>query len=216
MPCAFHRLMHLVQHYFPAATAQQLALLHQAYALFVEWNAKINMVSRKDIDQLAERHVLHSLSILRYIQFAPGTQVLDVGTGGGFPGLPLAILQPQAQFTLIDSIGKKIKVVQDIVQQCGIGNVQAIWGRVEEHKAKYDFVTGRAVTNLPAFVQAVRGRVHCRGRNALPNGILYLKGGEAEAEVAALGYPYQLHSLHQQFATTFFETKQLVYLNLCG
>lgn len=207
--------MLLVQQHIPSATAQQLALLTQAYALFADWNAKINMVSRKDIDQLEERHVLHSLSILRYIQFAPGTTVLDVGTGGGFPGLPIAILQPHAQFTLIDSIGKKIKVVEDIVQQCGIRNVQATWGRVEEHKPQYDFVTGRAVTNLPAFVQAVRGRVHCRGRNALPNGIIYLKGGEAEADVAALGYPYQLHSLHTHLPLPFFETKQMVYLNLC-
>jgi 16S rRNA (guanine527-N7)-methyltransferase len=205
----------LIQTFFPHFSAEQLALFSRAYDLFLQWNEKINMVSRKDAGQLQERHVLHSLSILHYFSFEKGTSVLDVGTGGGFPGLPLAIALPDVNFTLLDSIAKKIQVIANIVKECHIPNVKLVRDRVEAHKLQYDFVTGRAVTNLKDFVKAVRPRVHCRNKNEWKNGILYLKGGEQEQDLANLKIPYQLYWLHEHFPLPYFETKQLVYLGLC-
>lgn len=202
--------------YFPDLTdrqREQFALLDDLYA---DWNAKVNVVSRKDIDRLQTRHVLHSLAIARVVAFRPGTSILDVGTGGGFPGIPLAILFPEARFTLIDSIGKKIRVVEDVVRRLGLENVRAVHGRAEEVRESFDFVVSRAVTDLSAFLPWVRGRVVPGGTNTLANGILALKGGDPSgalgAELDAVKKPYALYSVADFFDDSFFETKFVVYL----
>jgi len=180
--------------------------------LYADWNRKINVVSRKDIDELYLRHVLHSLGIARVHTFLPGTEVLDVGTGGGFPGIPLAILFPQVQFTLVDAIGKKIHVVNDVIEGLGLENASARQVRAEAMKGSFDFVVSRAVAAMPTFVHWTRGRLRPGGKpGGLANGILYLKGGDLSEELAP--YPQaRTYPLSDYFQDPFFETKQVVYL----
>ena len=206
--------MHLIQKYFPDLSAeqqQQFALLPDLYA---DWNARINIISRKDIDKLEERHILQSLAIAKVIQFKPGTKILDVGTGGGFPGLPLAIMFPETKFLLIDSIGKKIKVVNEIVLATGLKNVKAMQIRAEEVKEKSDFIVSRAVARMPEFISWVKNKVSSHNNNTLDNGILYLKGGTLEEELQSMRRPYAVYELQEYFSEDFFETKKLVYIPL--
>lgn len=198
---------------FPDLSEEQRELFKKLEFLYKDWNAKINVVSRKDIEELYLRHVLHSLGISKVIQFLAGAQILDVGTGGGFPGIPLAILFPDVHFTLVDSIGKKIKVVDGVVAGLGLTNVTTIHARVEELDEQYDFIISRAVAAMPTFVSWVKGKIAKKSRHALKNGILYLKGGDLEEELAK--YPKaQVFSLSTYFDDPFFETKKLVYLPL--
>ena len=202
----------ILQKYFPELTEQQIAQFKKAEALYLDWNSKINLVSRKDSEHLMERHILHSLSIAKMIQFLPETRILDVGTGGGFPGIPLAILFPLAQFHLVDSIGKKIKVVKDIAEQLELSNVSAEQIRAEEVKGSFDFVVSRAVTRLPEFNQWVKQKITKKGFNSLKNGIIYIKGGDVLDEIMDTGKNYQILELQSVFTEDFFETKKVVYL----
>lgn len=207
----------MLQHipaYFPDLTPVQLAQFEQFIPAFTEWNNRINMVSRKDIDQLEQHHILHSLGIATVMNFAPGSMILDVGTGGGFPGLPLAIMFPDAQFTLIDRVGKKIMVVNEMIKLLGLNNVTAIHGTAEELKSQFDFVTGRGVTDLNVFTGWVKHKIAPRQINALPNGILYLKGGDLKPELRPFGQRAQVFSLRREFDLPFFETKAVVYIEL--
>ncbi len=207
-------MMEILTRYFPDLTGQQTEQFARLSSLYDEWNSKINVISRKDIEQLYERHVLHSLAIARVIRFKPGTTVLDVGTGGGFPGIPLAIFFPEVSFTLIDSIGKKIKVVNEVASALNLQNVSAQHIRVEEVKQKFDFVVSRAVTSFPKFVAMVRTKISDQSTNELGNGILYLKGGDFEDEVAPFGSKVKVYNLPDFFQEDFFETKKLIHLAL--
>ncbi len=198
--------------YFPGLTGEQYDRFEKMGDLYHEWNEKINVISRKDITELYERHILHSLAIAKVIEFRAGTSILDVGTGGGFPGIPLAVLFPETQFLLIDSIGKKIKVVEAVAQGLGLNNVKALQTRVEDVKAKYDFVVSRAVTAFPDFVNLVRKNVSPVSKNSLPNGILYLKGGDFEAEIESYRKSIELFNIPDFFSEPFFETKKVIYL----
>ncbi|MDP3915202.1 MAG: 16S rRNA (guanine(527)-N(7))-methyltransferase RsmG [Bacteroidota bacterium] len=206
--------MDIIRKYFPDLTGQQLSDFARLGSLYEEWNSKINVISRKDIEQLYERHILHSLAIAKIIQFKPGTTVLDVGTGGGFPGIPLAILFPEVSFLLIDSIAKKIKVVTEVSAALNLPNVKAEHQRVEEVKQKFDFVVSRAVTAFPRFVEMVRTKVSSQSKNTLPNGILYLKGGDFEDEISPFGKQVKVYDLQNYFQEEFFETKRLIHLTL--
>lgn len=206
--------MDIIRKYFPDLTDQQLDHFDRLGPLYKEWNAKINVISRKDIEQLYERHILHSLSIAKVIQFKPRTTILDVGTGGGFPGIPLAILFPETSFLLVDSIAKKINVVDKVASALNLANVEAEHLRVEEVKEKFDFVVSRAVTAFPKFVEMVRTRVSSQSINDLPNGILYLKGGDFEEEISAFGHKARVYNLQDFFGEEFFETKRLIHLTL--
>lgn len=206
--------MEIITKYFTGLSDRQLDQLGQLGTLYEEWNSKINVISRKDIEQLYERHILHSLAIAKIIQFKPETTVLDVGTGGGFPGIPLAILFPETSFKLIDSIGKKIKVVTEVASALELNNVDAEHIRVEEVKQKYDFVVSRAVTAFPNFVSMVRNKVSGISNNSLPNGILYLKGGDFEEEIRTFGQSATVYNLQDFFSEEFFETKRLIHLAL--
>ncbi len=199
--------------YFSGLTNKQTELYSKLQPLYADWNAQINVISRKDIDELYERHVLHSLAIARFIRFTPGTRVLDVGTGGGFPGIPLAILFPEVKFHLVDSIGKKIKVVNSVAQNLGLENVIAQQLRAEQLNEKYDFIISRAVTRLPEFVGWIQKNIASKHRNAVPNGILYLKGGNLESEIHPFRRKAQVYELSGWFDEDFFETKKLVYLS---
>lgn len=203
---------HLIEHYFPGLEKEQLEQFDKLGDLYGEWNLRINVISRKDIDSLYEKHVLHSLAIAGLVQFRPGTRILDVGTGGGFPGIPLAIFFPETSFHLIDSIGKKIKVVQAVAEALNLKNVVAEQCRAEQLKGKYDFVVSRAVTALNEFVGWTAGKIDPVGRNAIPNGILYLKGGDLSAELKPFGRRAIVYNLGEMFTEEFFETKKLVYL----
>ena len=207
-------MMEIVTKYFPDLTGQQLDQLGRLRSLYEEWNAQINVISRKDIEQLYERHVLHSLAIAKIIRFKPGTTVLDVGTGGGFPGIPLAILFPETSFMLIDSIGKKIKVVNEVASALGLNNVNGQHIRVEDVKQKFDFVVSRAVTAFPRFVSMVRTKISDQSNNDLPNGILYLKGGDFNEEIEPFGKQVQVYELNSFFQEEFFETKKLIHMAL--
>jgi 16S rRNA (guanine527-N7)-methyltransferase len=198
--------------YFPDLTAQQTAQFNRLPELYTFWNNQINVISRKDIDLLGERHVLHSLGIAKILAFLPGENVLDVGTGGGFPGIPLAILFPETQFHLVDSIGKKIKVVQEISSDLGLKNVKATHQRAEQIDEKFDFVVSRAVTQLKDFYPWVRGKFNKTSGNALPNGILYLKGGDLTQEIKESGLKVTQYHLKDYFEAEFFETKQVIYI----
>ncbi len=200
--------------YFPDITQKQREQFEQLPALYNFWNNQINVISRKDIDQLYERHVLHSLGIAKIITFLPGEKVLDVGTGGGFPGIPLAILFPETQFYLVDSIGKKIKVVQEVASALGLQNLKAAHLRAEQVDEKFDFVVSRAVTRLKEFYPWVKGKFNKQSKNKLPNGILYLKGGDLEQEIAESGLAVQQYHLKDYFEEEFFETKQVVYVKI--
>lgn len=200
--------------YFPQLTETQRAQFAALYDLYAEWNAKINVISRKDIENLYIHHVLHSLGIAKLIAFKPGTDVLDVGTGGGFPGIPLAILLPECRFTLIDSISKKIKVGTAVAEAIGLQNVVLKHLRVQDEKGKYDFVVSRAVMPLDELVPLVRKNIKPRGKNALPNGLICLKGGELQHELQPFRNMAEEFSLSDYFSEPFFETKKLVYLPL--
>jgi 16S rRNA (guanine527-N7)-methyltransferase len=199
--------------YFPSLTAQQLQQFNRLPELYSYWNNQINVISRKDIDMLYERHVLHSLGIAKIISLLPGEKVLDVGTGGGFPGIPLAILFPETQFNLVDSIGKKIKVVQEVAKALGLKNITATHQRAEELNDKFDFVISRAVTRLKEFYPWVKNKFNKTSKNTLPNGILYLKGGDLAEEIAESGLKVQQYYLKDYFEEEFFETKQVVYID---
>ncbi|MCX6220538.1 MAG: 16S rRNA (guanine(527)-N(7))-methyltransferase RsmG [Bacteroidia bacterium] len=204
--------MELLTKYFPDLSPLQINQFEALGSLYSEWNEKINVISRKDIDELYVRHVLHSLAIAKIIRFKPGTNLLDVGTGGGFPGIPLAILFPDSNFTLIDAIGKKILVVQEVAGQLKLTNVRAQKNRVQEIKLRYDFVISRAVTAFPDFVSMVRKNVSPHSGNALPNGIIYLKGGDFEAEITPFKASAEIFDLSKIFKEPFFETKKVIYL----
>lgn len=204
----------LLQNYFPELTDIQLEQFGKLYDLYKEWNEKINVVSRKDIDNLYVNHVLHSLGIAKAISFKPGSSILDVGTGGGFPGIPLAIFFPESQFHLVDSIGKKILVVQNVAKGVGLTNVKAEQARAEQLKGKYDFIVSRAVTRLKEFYGWVNTKAKPKSMHELYNGILYLKGGDLKEELAELKRPYQLFELSAFFEEEFFETKKIVYVPL--
>ena len=201
----------LIFNYFPNLTQQQQDQFIALEALYQNWNLKINVVSRKDIEELYLRHVLHSLAIAKFISFSPGAQVLDVGTGGGFPGIPLAILFPETQFTLVDAIGKKIKVVQEVVDGLGLENVTAKHQRVEEDNNQYDFVVSRAVAAMPTFMRWIKGRIKKVSEHSIKNGVLYLKGGDLGDELQDYR-TVQIYSLMDYYKEDFFETKKLVYL----
>ncbi len=192
----------------------QLGQFEAFEPIFAEWNSKINLISRNDMQHFYERHVLHSLAIARYIRFAPGTRILDVGTGGGFPGLPLAICFPDSDFLLVDSIGKKIKAVGSMAQALGLSNVRTIQQRVETIDEKFDFIVSRAVTSLPEFVGWAASKFHGHSRNTKPNGILYLKGGNLEPELKLLPKRWvkQVIPINSWFEEGFFETKSLIHL----
>ncbi len=204
--------MDLLLHYFPDLSPQQLAQFKQLQPLYGEWNEKINVISRKDIEQLYERHVLHSLGIAKVISFKPDTSILDVGTGGGFPGIPLAILFPECHFHLVDSIGKKIKVVQEIASALGLKNVKAEQNRVEKLEDSYDFVVSRAVTHLKELHSWVRYKINKPYNNTLKNGILALKGGDLTEELHEAKLKHKIYPLSAYFDEEFFETKKVVYV----
>jgi 16S rRNA (guanine527-N7)-methyltransferase len=205
--------MKILEKYFPGLTESQYDKFRQLQPLYNDWNARINVISRKDLENLFERHVLHSLAITRYITFSPGTQLLDVGTGGGFPGIPLAIYFPECQFVLIDSVAKKITVVSNIIKELGIENAEAVATRAESWKQSHDFILSRAVTKLPEFANLVRKNITKNQKNDLPNGILYLKGGDFDDELKNLkGFKSNVINLSQYFEEEFFQTKKLVHL----
>jgi 16S rRNA (guanine527-N7)-methyltransferase len=204
--------MQLILKYFPDLTSEQLDKFRQIEELYLEWNSKINVISRKDMEHFYEHHVLHSLAIARVQPFLAGAQVMDVGTGGGFPGIPLAIMFPQTEFLLVDSIGKKIKVVQEVAKAIGIKNVEAIQARAEDVKPEFDFIVSRAVTVLPDFIKWIDKNIKKESRHALRNGILYLKGGDLDAELAPLRKPYDIYNLSNYFDEAFFETKKVVHV----
>ncbi len=206
--------MDIITKYFPDLTPRQLEQFEQLGELYKEWNEKINVISRKDIDQLYERHVLHSMGIAKYIQFTPGTKIMDVGTGGGFPGIPLAILFPETNFRLVDSIAKKIKVVEGVSQSLGLTNVLAEQARAEKVNDEFDFVVSRAVTAFPKFVSLVRRKISASQKNSMANGILYLKGGDFLDELESFKKQVQVFALSDQFDEAFFETKKLIHLRL--
>jgi 16S rRNA (guanine527-N7)-methyltransferase len=204
----------IIKKYFPVLTARQTEQFDALGELYADWNAKINVVSRKDIDHLYEHHVLHSLGIARFLRFSEGTNILDAGTGGGFPGIPLAILFPDVRFHLVDSIGKKIKVTRAVAESIGLTNVTTRHCRVEEEKSTFDFVVSRAVMTLPEFVKLVRKNIDEKQRNALPNGVICLKGGDLKKETAPFGNNIISMALNDYFNEDFFETKKVIYIPL--
>ena len=206
--------MEQIQSYFPNLTSNQVNQFEQLPALYEYWNTQINVVSRKDIHILFERHVLHSLGIAKIMSFESGSNVLDIGTGGGFPGIPLAILFPEVNFYLVDSIGKKIKVVQAVANALGLQYVRAEHQRAEKVKEKFDFVVSRAVTQMPDFLKWIRKSFKQKSTNELPNGVLYLKGGDLTEEMASVDYYYNEFHLSDYYQEDFFETKKVVYVKM--
>lgn len=200
--------------YFTNLTETQKNQYKALFDLYLDWNSKINVISRKDIDNLYERHILHSLGIAGVISFKPGSSILDVGTGGGFPGIPLAILFPQVRFTLIDSIGKKIKVGSEVSKSIGLNNITLKHERVQEEKNKFDFVVSRAVMPLDDLVKLVRKNICTKQQNALPNGLICLKGGELQHEILPYKNFAETYELSDQFNGEFFKTKKVVYVPL--
>ena len=204
--------MELILKYFPDLTRRQKQQFDDLGALYTEWNAKINVISRKDIGNLYEHHVLHSLGLAKVIRFREGTRVMDLGTGGGFPGIPLAILFPEASFHLVDSIGKKIRVAWEIANDIGLTNVTFRHGRAEEEKELFDFVVSRAVMPLPDLVKICRKNISPTPHNALPNGLLCLKGGDVENEARPFRNETLTWDLKDYFEEEFFETKKVVFV----
>lgn len=206
--------MKVIQTYFPELNEQQCQQLEALYDLYTDWNAKINVISRKDIENLYLHHVLHSLGIVKMLRFKDGSSVMDVGTGGGFPGIPLAIFFPNVQFHLVDSIGKKIKVGQAVAEAIGLKNITFRHCRVEEEKEKYDFVVSRAVMPLADMVKLVRKNIKKEQQNALPNGLICLKGGELQHEILPFRNQALSLELGDYFKEEFFKTKKVVYVPL--
>lgn len=206
--------MNIILKYFPHLSDKQKAQFAALGALYTDWNSKINLISRKDIEHLYEHHILHSLGIAKYLNFKPGSKIMDVGTGGGFPGIPLAILFPDCEFLLLDSIGKKLKAANDVAQQIQLENVQFCHSRVEDEKAKFDFIVSRAVMPLGDLARLCRKNISQQQHNALPNGIICLKGGELSSEMHAFKNKAVQTNLSDFFEEEFFETKKVVYLPL--
>ena len=204
--------MEIIRKYFPELTDTQLFQLEQLDSLYRDWNAKINVISRKDIDALYEHHVLHSMAIAKAVNFRPGTEILDFGTGGGFPGIPLAILFPECRFKLIDGTGKKIRVAQKVCNAIGLKNCQPAHLRGEDEKGKYDFVVSRAVMPLPDLAKIVRKNISKTQRNATPNGIICLKGGELQAELQPFRNVVEVNPISTWFEEEWFKEKNVICL----
>ena len=204
--------MELILKYFPDLTEEQKRQFAALYDLYTDWNSKINVISRKDIENLYEHHVLHSLGIAKVIRFKPGTKVMDLGTGGGFPGIPLAILFPEVQFHLVDSIGKTVRVATEIAGSIGLKNVTTRHARAEEEKQLFDFVVSRAVMPLTDLLKIIRKNISPKQQNALPNGLICLKGGELEKETMPVKNKTTMWNLKEFFGEEFFETKKVVYV----
>lgn len=206
--------MDFILKYFPSLSEKQIEQFHTLYPLYTEWNGKINIISRKDIGNLYIHHILHSLGIAKFIKFKAHTKILDFGTGGGFPGIPLAILFPDVHFHLIDSIGKKVRVAEEVAKSIGLENVTFSHTRGEDIKDKYDFVVSRAVMNLPDLVKIIQKNISKEQRNAIPNGLLCLKGGDLEKEIEPFKSVITVHPLDTDFEEEFFQTKKLVFVPL--
>ena len=204
--------MEQILKYFPHLTEEQQKQLSALYELYADWNSKINVISRKDIGNLYEHHVLPSLGIAKVINFRPGSEVMDLGTGGGFPGIPLAILFPDTRFRLVDSIGKKLKVAAGVAQSIGLKNVSVCHERAEDEKGRFDFVVSRAVMPLPDLMKIIGKNIRKEQQNALPNGLICLKGGELQQEVQPFKHKATLWNLSEFFEEEFFETKKIVYV----
>ncbi len=202
----------LILSYFPELSSKQIEQFSKLQELYVHWNEQINVISRKDTENFYERHVLHSLGIAKVIQFKKDTKIMDVGTGGGFPGIPLAILFPDCDFLLVDSIGKKIKVVNEVAHELELKNVTGIHERAEKVEGTFDFVVSRAVTQMPEFITWVKNKVSKTSKNSLPNGILYLKGGDLSEEMKTVKQWSKEYKLKDFFEGEFFETKKVVYV----
>lgn len=206
--------MEIIQKYFPELTDTQKEQFMALYDLYTDWNSKINVISRKDITNLYEHHVLHSLGIAKVINFRPGTEIMDLGTGGGFPGIPLAIMFPDTHFHLVDSIGKKVKVATEIASTIGLKNVTTRHCRAEEEKQLFDFVVSRAVMPLTDLLKIIRKNIKKEQHNALPNGLICLKGGELQNEVMPVKHQTVMYDLKDYFEEEFFETKKVVYVTI--
>ena len=206
--------MNEILHYFPELTENQLSQLSQLDALYRDWNSKINVISRKDIDNLYQHHVLHSLAIARFIKLKPGTRVLDLGTGGGFPGIPLAIMFPDVKFRLIDGTGKKVRVAKEVADAVGLKNVECVHERGEDEHDKFDFVVSRAVMPLPDLVKLVRKNVSPKDSNAVENGLIVLKGGDIKDEIKPFGKVVEVDDISQWFQDDWFAEKYVIYLPL--
>lgn len=204
----------LLLKYFPDLTEEQRKQFAAHYELYIDWNSKINVISRKDIENLYEHHVLHSLGIARIIRFRAGSSVMDLGTGGGFPGIPLAILFPDTKFHLVDSIGKKVRVATEVANAIGLKNVTFRHARAEEEKQTFDFVVSRAVMPLADLIKIIRKNISPKQQNALPNGLICLKGGELEHEAMPFKHKTSMHNLNEDFDEEFFQTKKVVYVTI--
>lgn len=204
-------LFKIVEKYFPDLSERQRRQFLDMYPLYVEWNGKINVISRKDTANFYERHVLHSLAVAKIIRFEAGSRLVDVGTGGGFPGIPLAVLFPESEFLLIDSVGKKVRVAEDIARQLGLNNVKVMQIRAEDLKQKFDFVLSRAVAEINTFWRWTAHLIAKKSRHNMPNGLLCLKGGDLLEEFADFPHFFKFYELHPYFSEEFFQTKKLVY-----
>ncbi len=208
--------MELILKYFPNITQKQKEQFAALYDLYIDWNSKINVISRKDIENLYEHHVLHSLGIAKFVNFKPGTEIMDLGTGGGFPGIPLAIMFPDCKFHLVDSIGKKVKVASEVAAAIGLENVSFRHCRAEEEKSKFDFVVSRAVMPLNDLLKIIRKNIGDKQINSIPNGLICLKGGELENETLPVKHKVVSSDLKDIFEEMFFETKKIIYVPING